>query len=139
MESITTLIIGGLGGVIAIFIKSFLDQNQQVRLQEFDFKQTRYKCIVILMQARLTWQENKEQLQRHRPDLPTLDHLKSELNIELMNGLLFASDEVITALSSFIEEPTFSTYVTTAFAMRKDLYKKSSKFNEDTFKAILRN
>ena len=66
----------------------------------------------------------------HRPDLKSLDDLDREIHTELFNAVLFASDDVITSMSKFIHRPDYSSYVSTATAMRRDLWNKKTSIDE---------
>jgi hypothetical protein len=48
--------------------------------------------------------------------------------------ILFASDQVIRSLTTFITDPTENNYYELAIAMRKDLYGLSTKLRPSSLK-----
>lgn len=99
--------------------------------KQHEFKFTRYKCIVLLMQARVHWDDDtKSKLRIHRPDLQDLQDLDKELRTEVSNALLFASKEVIKALSKFSKNPAQEEFVEATSAMRKDLWGRRERIDK---------
>ena len=71
-----------------------------------------------------------------RPDLRNLDDIDNELAMELLNGFIFASDDVLESLASFIRSPNHQSFVHTAVAMRKDLWGERSAIGEQVLDGI---
>jgi len=69
-----------------------------------------------------------------RPDLKSLENVERE--IELLNGVLFASDGVIKSLVEFVHLPSYSSYIKTAVAMRRDLWGKKTSIDENILEVI---
>jgi hypothetical protein len=113
----------GLGGVIGVFAKSFFDKKYHRFAQVFEFKQSRYKALSILMWVAMNPTKYElEQLKRHRPDIQNFKNLDRELEMEYHNAMLFASDQVLSAMRSFIDSKSTRNWSSVAKAMRKDLY-----------------
>lgn len=71
----------------------------------------------------LDFEKNKQMLHKHgRPEINKLEDLKDELKAEWNNMILFASDEVLTKMHKFLENPSQNIFRETAIAMRKDLW-----------------
>lgn len=88
---------------------------------------------MILMFARLDPKKELEKLNYHRHDISNIADLENELDLELLNSLIFGSDKVVRALKKFKEDPTKENYLLTALAMRKDLWGgKTDIRTEDT-------
>jgi hypothetical protein len=113
----------GAGGLIGAFAKSFLDKRQLKFTKVFDFKESRYKAMSILMLTALNPSEYElAQLKMRRPDIRNTDDLDRELELEYHNSMLFASRKVLRSFETFLEEKNLVNYQTLAQAMRKDLY-----------------
>lgn len=111
------------GGFLGVFTKSFLDKRYHRFSQSFEFKQNRYKAIMILMWVAMNPSKYElEQLKRHRPDIQNFKNLDRELELEYHNAMLFASNKVLKALRSFIANRTPENWSIVAKKMRKDLY-----------------
>ena len=72
--------------------------------------------------------------QKFRPDLKNILDFKEEVKIEMLNSVLYASDEVIRAMAEFVKSPTYSSYIKTASAMRQDLWNRKTEIGEDILK-----
>jgi hypothetical protein len=77
-----------------------------------------------------------QQIKEHRPDLKDINDLDSEIRMELLNAVLFVSDDVISAMARFIENPGYPSYVKTVAAMRGDLWHKKTAIDETALKVI---
>ncbi|MEW5987795.1 MAG: hypothetical protein AB1791_14265 [Chloroflexota bacterium] len=91
--SLLTLI--GISGILGAFFQSRFERQKQVREQEHELKRRRYSCILILMLTKLDPKAGALHLREIRPDLQDLTALDKEIEMELLNGVLFASDAVI--------------------------------------------
>jgi hypothetical protein len=99
-------------------------------------KQRRYGAILILLLTKLDPKTGLAKTRVYRPDLKSLSDVEKEIEIEFLNGVLFASDDVIRALAEFIQNPNRSSYVKVAGAMRKDLWGKKTSINEEVMELI---
>src|SRR3989338_9753825 len=124
----------GAGGLLTVYLQSLLDRKKRVEETEHDFKLLRYKCIILLMQARLHWDDHKAVMRIHRSDIKSLIDLENELKTELSNALLFAGEAVLMTFSDFLKLHTDATFVKAASAMRKDLWGKCARIKEDVLK-----
>ncbi|HLJ28775.1 MAG TPA: hypothetical protein VKY85_18850 [Candidatus Angelobacter sp.] len=130
---ITTL---GFGGLIGAFFQSRFEHRKHLNEQEHGLKHKRYLCILILMLTKLDPDAGMRHLKEHRPDLKDLNDLDAEIRMELLNAVLFASDGVISAMAQFIGQPSYSSYVKTAAAMRRDLWHKKTAIDETALKVV---
>ncbi len=88
------------------------------------------------MIARIGLREDLPKLTAIRPDLRTLDDVVRELDVELLNAFLFASDPVIEKLAEFIQAPSRRGLLAVADAMRRDLYGHSNNLGAATIDSI---
>jgi hypothetical protein len=126
----------GLGGIAGAVVHYMVERRKQVQSHHFEFKQKRYGAILILMIARIGPREDMPKLTARRPDLAHMDDVIRELDVELLNGFLFASDPVIEALAAFNHEPSRRTLLAVADAMRRDLYGRAHNIGADTIESI---
>ncbi len=123
-ENITLILSAlGIGSLLGVFVKSFLDKQQHKFSKVFEYKETRYKAIMILMWVSMNPSEYElSKLAKHRPDIKSLEELDKELNLEYHNTMLFASDEVLESFHVFLQQKDIVSWETTVRAMKKDLY-----------------
>ena len=135
LESVANVLgLLGLGGLLGTYFRILWERQNIALLQKQEFKETRYKCIIILLLSYLDFEKNKPMLHQHgRQYIKTIEDLKEELQLEWNNMILFASDKVLSTMNEFIKEPTQSNFRKVALAMRKDLWsgKISSKKLEE--------
>jgi hypothetical protein len=127
----------GGGGVLGAYFQARFQQRTKVRGLEHDLKQKRYSAILILMLTKLNPEVRLEKVHVIRPDLTTLTDIDNELSTELLNAVVFASQQVLEALAGFIRTPSKSTFVSTALAIRKDLWGKRAVIIPDLVELVL--
>jgi len=118
----------GFGGLVAAWFTSRLERRASVEGSRQEFKDRRYKCTIILMIARLNFEQHRKKLHEARPDISTQEDLAFELQVEWYNMFLFASDAVLRTFQDFILTPNHETFHKAALAMREDLWKDSARF-----------
>jgi hypothetical protein len=124
----------GIGGLLGAYFRILWERNNAILLQKQDFKEVRYKCIIILALAYLDFDKNKFLLQQNnREYIKKPEDLLNELKVEWNNMILFASEEALREFDSFIKKPSYGAYKKVAAALRKDLWggKLKSDFIED--------
>ncbi len=124
---IEVLTLLGIGSILSILIGFGIDKRKNKFNAVEELKRTRYKCILKLMIAQLDISNNMESIHLNRPDLKNVKDLKNEIQVELLNSVLFASQDVIRDLSVFVSTPNYSNFVNVANSMRADLWMKKSK------------
>lgn len=108
-----------IGGIINYFIVENKKRKDQSR---HEYKEIRYKAILILSHALVNYEKDKEKLLFKRPDIKSKEELKDEIKLEWFNMALYASDLVIIATKNFLENPDQEKLNEMIFAMRKSLY-----------------
>jgi hypothetical protein len=125
MLAVASLLLSGLGvgGLIGAYAKSLLDQRQLRFSKVFDFKEVRYKAIMILMWVAMHPDDHEfAMLKQHRPQIVGVAELDRELQLEYHNAMLYASDDVLEGLSIFMEQKDIAAWKAVTRAMRDDLY-----------------
>jgi hypothetical protein len=112
----------GIGAVIKSLIDSLLKKREVKSQTQHEFKNTRYKAIILLANAMLDFDKHKAELHRHNRFFNNKEQLLDELVVERNNMILFSSDNVILMLNRFVSDPGEDTFYTLTIAMRKDLY-----------------
>ena len=132
MENIIKIIgLLGLGGLISSYF-TILGQrrNAEQKLKQ-EYKETRYKCIILLMKALLDFDKYKSSLIKYNYDISDKAELIDLLKDEQLSSMLYASSDFIKSLKKFITNPTKDTLVLTAIEMRKDLWRLRGRINID--------
>ena len=143
MESIIYIIVTlltalGLGGILGAYFQSLFQHRKQIKEQEHEVKNRRYGAIVIQMLTVLDLDNSLKHTKEFRPDLKDVGDFKKEIELEFLNSLLYANDDVIKALGDFINNPNHEAYIKIVVAMRKDLWGKKTSINEDALKVSIR-
>jgi hypothetical protein len=112
----------GIGTIIGNYVRILLERKNQAQLQKQEFKEARYKCIILLMYASLDFEKEIHNLRKHGRNFASYEELMEELKTEWYNMILFASDEVLRTTHAFILKPSVSLFKNTVLAMRKDLW-----------------
>ena len=126
----------GIGGLIGTYVRILCERRNSALLQKQEFKEARYKCILLLMYGRLDFAKQKPMLQQHGRNFSTHDELMDELRAEWNNMLLYAPDEVLRTTHIFIQTPTVDNFRNAVLSMRKDLW--GGKVSSDIIKLSFR-
>ncbi|HBO84332.1 MAG: hypothetical protein A2073_05690 [Deltaproteobacteria bacterium GWC2_42_11] len=136
LENVFTILgLLGLGGLLGTYFRILWERKNSALLQKQEFKETRYKCIILLLLSHLDFDKNKPMLHQHgRSYINRIEDLQDELKLEWNNMILFASDEVLSRMREFIENPSQENFQKTAVAMRKDLW--GGKISSEKLKSL---
>jgi len=116
----------GIGTVVGAYFQTLFQHRQSLKKDVHDLKRARYGSTLIQMLSLLDPDGSLAKLKERRPDLASVEDLRQELRVEMLNALLFASDQVVSALSRFNAAPTYASYLEVVAAMRKDLWGKAT-------------
>jgi hypothetical protein len=124
MENLISVIgLLGLGGLISsYFILLWQRKNEDTKARQ-EYKETRYKCIVLLMKALIEFEKYKGMLIKHGYDIANKNDLIDLLKDEQLSAVLYASKGFIKSLGSFINNPNKNTLVDAVIEMRRDLWR----------------
>ena len=93
----------GIGGILGHLFRILWERKSSKLLQKQEFKETRYKCIIILMLSLLDFEKNRQMLHLHgREYIKNKEDLIYELKLEWNNMILYASEEVLQKTYIFI-------------------------------------
>jgi len=117
----------GIGGIAGAYLQLRFQHQKDIKEDIHQLKRQRYGAILIQMLTVLDPAHGLSKTQQFRPDLKNIEDFKEEVKVEMLNGVLYASDEVIKAMAEFVNNPTYPSYIKTASAMRKDLWGRKTK------------
>ena len=112
----------GIGGVLGNYFQILWQRHNTILLQKQEFKETRYKCIILLMYGVLDFEKQNPMMKQHGRNFNSVNDLIEELKTEWQNMFLFASDDVLIGTHAFIANPSQETFRKSVLAMRKDLW-----------------
>ena len=112
----------GIGGLLGTYVRILLERRTSALSQKQEFKDTRYKCIIMLMYVSLDFEQRGRGLEKFGRNFRSRDEVLAELQTEWHNMILFASDDALKTVHSFIQLPSPSSFKSAALAMRKDLW-----------------
>lgn len=113
----------GVGGLLGAYAKALLDKQQLKFSKLFDYKEARYKALAILMWVAMNPTEYElTMLRKHRPEIKDAGDLDRELQLEYHNAMIFASDQVLQHLNSFMAQKDEASWQAVTRAMKRDLY-----------------
>ncbi len=127
---ISVLGVVGTASIISACLTYVFDKRKKIAFREQEYKEMRYKAMVLHMKCLLTPSDLKY-MQLHRPDLKNMADVKNEVETEWYNSLLYASDDVIKSLKEFIRKPDNMNYAKTVVAMRRDCWNKKTNLKTE--------
>jgi hypothetical protein len=131
IELLPLLGIGGIiGGIVGAYFQFKFQHQTQLKEFEYKEKRKRYFCINMLLLTKLD-KNGLAKIKKHRPEMTTIEKLDDEIETELLNSYLFASNDVIKALIKFKNDASYDNYYQATNAMRKDLWGKKMIFEKE--------
>ena len=123
----------GIGSILGAYFQSRFQYKKELKNEENDIKRKRFGAIIIQMLTIIDFNKNIKYVQKFRPDLINLDDYINETKAELLNSISYASDNVISSISDFLRKKDYKSYLKAVISIRKDLWGKKTKINEETF------
>lgn len=121
-EIISAIGLIGLGGLLKGLLDFFIADRKRKSETKHQFKETRYKAIIMLCYTYVNFEREGTTIVNHRPDINSKERLFNELNAEWINMTLYASDKVLLAMKNFLKSGKESEFNELILAMRRDLY-----------------
>lgn len=112
----------GLGGLLGTYLQLIWQRRNSVLLQQQEFKDTRFKCIIMLMYTVLDFEKRGRGLEQFGRNFRSREEVLDELKAEWHNAILFASEDALQSIHGFIRDPSVASFKRAALAMRKDLW-----------------
>lgn len=130
-QSWLTLLAGlGIGSVITTLAQYLLKRSEVAHQSKREALEARYKVIILLLYAAYDYSSNETVMRVKRPDLKSQKDVIEELHAEWINALLFSSGRTLSALTKFMNDPSFKNLADCANSMRQDLGRGSLPLKE---------
>ena len=97
-EIISLIGLIGIGGLLKSLFDLFIGRRKIKSEKKQEFKETRYKAIILLCHAYVNYESEEMALIIQRPDIKSREVLFNELRAEWINMVLYSSDKVILAM-----------------------------------------
>ncbi|OFX44742.1 MAG: hypothetical protein A2X13_06260 [Bacteroidetes bacterium GWC2_33_15] len=123
----------GIGGLLKVGFDYLIATKKAKTDAKQEFKEKRYKAIILLCYSLVYYDREKTTLIINRPDIQSKERLINEIMAEFINMSLYASDKVIYTMKKFIELQNNQALNNIALSMRKDLYGIRTKLKGDEF------
>jgi len=130
----------GIGGAIGYFVKYFLLQKDKIKNEIRILNEEKYRTTLIFMRVMLnpssikhfcfSSQRDESYLRSAKDAGEIIDYCKDRLVEYYYHSFLYASDDVISGIKEFIDNPVEDNFVNVANLMRKDLWGKSKIINK---------
>lgn len=121
-EIISVLGLLGIGAILKSIIDYFFNNRKRRSEARDQFKETRYKAVIILCHALTTYETQGQKLSKSRSDITTPKELFNEIYTEWINMSLYASYQVIEMMRVFLENQDLKSFQAVILSMRKDLF-----------------
>ena len=112
----------GIGGTFGAYLRIIWERRNAALLQKQEFKETRFKCVIVLMYTALDFEKRGRGLEQFGRNFHSKNDVIDELKAEWHNAILFASEDALKSIHAFIREPSVALFKRAALAMRKDLW-----------------
>lgn len=127
METFTALTSAIIGGVIATYLKTFLEKRKELNLNLKKITEDKYKSLLIFMACVLDIKKKRYfSLNEQIPNVTSDDYL-NQLKEYYYHSILYSSDRVILSLKDFIQHPSKEAYIRVAKEMRKELWANETR------------
>lgn len=77
----------GIGGAMGTYLRILWERRNAALLHKQEFKEARFKCIIILMYSIIDFDKHRSALEQHRPNLRSCDDVIEELKAEWHNAI----------------------------------------------------
>jgi len=130
---IISIILGslGVGGILGYCIKYLLDQRTEIQNKIRLLNEDKYRSTLVFMRCLLEPDSikqfgfsNKDEinLKSMSDDTEIKNYCKSKVVEYYYHSFLYASNNVISEIKNFIENPSEDNFIKVANTMRKDLW-----------------
>jgi hypothetical protein len=139
IETILISVLGSLGisGLIGIYLQHLWTQKREIESKIQSLNVKHYELTLVFMRIVLDPKKiDHFNVAREDPVISRLTNAheigyfaRNRLIEFYYTSVLFYSDEVLNAIKEFLQNATEDTFMKTAVAMRKDLWKKKTKID----------
>jgi len=128
----STLSLLGIGGIIGAYIKNLLDKRKELDFKLNELNEGKFRSILVFMSILLRPENKKhftvdDKYLQNLSEEDTKKHCIMKIQEYYYHSMLYASDDVIKSIKSFIQNQNRENYVKVTKEMRVDLWNKKSK------------
>jgi len=141
IETIFTILASlGIGGIVGSYLQHLWNQKRETESKIQTLNVKHYESTLVWMRIVLNPKMvDHFNVGREDPILSQITNAneirylaKKRLNEFYYSSVLFSPDEVLKEMKKFILNPTEETFIKSAIAMRKDLWKKKTRVALET-------
>jgi len=123
----------GVGGILGGYITYLLDKKKEREFKVLEQKEKRYKSCLLYMDAFFE-PKNIKYLSSRQSDIDNAEDVMEYLKMEYHEMILYASEDVIFSVKTFIENPVRDNFLKTILTMRQDLSAKKTDLDLDSIR-----
>jgi len=118
-----------IGGVIATFLKTFLEKRKDIELSLNRITEDKYRSLLVFMACAIDINKKRFFTLSEQIENKTSEDYLNQIKEYYYHSILYSPDNVILALKEFILNPSKELYVKVAKEMRKDLWGRKTKLD----------
>ena len=125
----------GIGGIVGSYLQNLWHQKGETESKVQNLTEGKHRSTLIFMRCVLKPESVREfhiedtRIYELKESDAIRDFAKQRLVEFYYNSLLYSSDEVLARMKDFIKNPTETTFLKTAIAMRKELWKRGTNID----------
>jgi hypothetical protein len=123
-----------IGGIVATFLKTFLEKRKDIEISLQKITEDKYKSLLIFMACAIDFTKRRYFSLNEQIENKTSEDYLNQVKEYYYHSILYSPDNVIIALKEFINNPNMESYVKVAKEMRKDLWNKNTKLGFEEIK-----
>ncbi|EKE21893.1 MAG: hypothetical protein ACD_7C00096G0010 [uncultured bacterium] len=127
MDFTTIITTFGLGGILGILVKHWLDNKKDLTIKLNQINEDKYRTILIHMSCSLDYENRKYFSIQKDFETSSKDYYLNCVKEYYYQSILYSPDFVLIELKKFIKNPNKENFICTARAMRRDLWGKKTK------------
>ncbi|MFW0715844.1 hypothetical protein [Pedobacter sp. N23S346] len=133
-QILTGLISALVGGILATYLKSYLDKKNEIELSKQKINEDKYRSMLIFMACALDINKKRYFSLNEQVLNETAEDYLNQIKEYYYHSILYSSDQVILSIKDFIDNPSQNNYIKAAKAMRKDIWGEKTKLTFDQIK-----
>jgi len=120
-QIIISLISAFIGGIVATYLKAFLEKRKDIELSLNKITEDKYKSLLVFMACALDINKRRYFTISEQTENKTLEDYLSQIKEYYHHSTLYSPDNAIVSIREFIKSPSKKSYIKVAKKMRKEL------------------
>jgi deoxyadenosine/deoxycytidine kinase len=129
IQILTSLASAIIGGVIATYLKAFLEKRKEIEINLQKITEDKYRSLLIFMACAIDFNKRRFFSLNEQVENKSAEDYLNQIKEYYYHSILYSPDKVIIALKEFINNPNKLNYAKVAQEMRKDLWNKNTKLS----------